>query len=54
MLVHDRTRGNGFDLKEGRFRLDTKFFFTMLYNEDAETLAQIVQRCDKYPSPGNI
>lgn len=26
----------------------------MLYNESAETLAQVMQRCGKCPTPGNI
>ncbi|KAK4810809.1 hypothetical protein QYF61_008781 [Mycteria americana] len=46
----DRTRGNGFKLKEGRFRLDKrKKFFTC-----GETLEQVAQRGSGGPIPGSV
>ena len=40
-------RGNGFRLKEGRFRLDIRRTFTV------RALAQVAQRCGGCPIPGD-
>ena len=46
------TRGNGFILKEGKFRLNSRK--KNLYSESSETLAQSVQKSCIYPISGGV
>lgn len=49
-VKRDRTRGSGFGLKEGQFRLNIRS--GVFYSGDGKILAQAAQRGGECPIPG--
>ena len=50
-VCRDRTKENGFKIKERKFRSDIRKKF---YNKNVEALEQITQRGGRSPVPGDI